>query len=146
LITGSCLCGTVRFEVDGRVTPIQFCHCPRCRRTTGSAFFAQLAARTGDFRFVAGADEVAVWSAPVREEPPPYRRTFCRVCGSPVPVFDSEEPFVAIPAGSLDGDPGTRPFRHIFVAMKAPWHEIQDDLPRLPMRVPPDQRLPSKRH
>jgi hypothetical protein len=35
-----------------------------------------------------------------------------------------------IPAGCLDDDPGIRPAAHIFVASKAPWHPIADDLPR----------------
>ena len=32
--------------------------------------------------------------------------------------------------GAIDGDPGRRPVAHIFVAEKAPWFEITDDLPR----------------
>jgi hypothetical protein len=31
--------------------------------------------------------------------------------------------------GSLDDDPGITPASHIFVADKAGWHEITDDLP-----------------
>ena len=34
------------------------------------------------------------------------------------------------PFGSLDDDPGRGADDHIFVASKAPWHEITDDLPR----------------
>ena len=33
--------------------------------------------------------------------------------------------------GTVDGDPGARPTRHIWVSQKAPWYEIRDDLPRL---------------
>jgi hypothetical protein len=32
--------------------------------------------------------------------------------------------------GTVDGDPGVRPSEHIFVASKAPWHEITDALPQ----------------
>ena len=35
-----------------------------------------------------------------------------------------------MPAGCLDDDPGIRPERHIFVASKAPWHEISGALPQ----------------
>ncbi len=35
-----------------------------------------------------------------------------------------------IRAGSLDGDPGVRPVAHIWTSLKAPWYEIDDDLPR----------------
>jgi hypothetical protein len=32
--------------------------------------------------------------------------------------------------GPLDEDPGVRPAAHTFVAHKAPWYEITDDLPQ----------------
>src|SRR5439155_26248296 len=37
---------------------------------------------------------------------------------------------VFIAPGLLDDDPEMRPQAHIFVASKAPWHEIADGLPR----------------
>lgn len=36
---------------------------------------------------------------------------------------------VGIALATLDGDPGVRAERHDFVASKAPWFEITDDLP-----------------
>ena len=36
-ISGSCLCGGVRFEIEKAVGPVEICHCNRCRKTTGSA-------------------------------------------------------------------------------------------------------------
>jgi hypothetical protein len=74
---------------------------------------------------------------------PGFRRGFCRVCGSPVvnrpgpayqpalanPAIASE---LGVPLGILDDDPGVRPEAHCFVASKAPWFEITDDLPQYP--------------
>ena len=144
MVEGSCLCGAIRFGVDGRFTPIQFCHCRRCRKSTGSAFAAGIAARTHAFRWLAGEELAQQYTAPVRESPPPYRAAFCKQCGSPVPIYDSEQPFVIIPAGALDADPGTRPLRHIFVGVKAPWFEITDAVPQFAKHVPPEQQLPRK--
>jgi len=144
VLSGSCLCGGVSFRIEGRLSPIQYCHCTRCRKATGSAFMAALATRTGNFTWTSGADLVRTYAAPVREAPPAYRTMFCGRCGSTLPVFDPERPFVVVPAGTLDVDPGVRPFRHIFVGIKAPWHEITDDLPRFEEHVPPEQRLPVK--
>jgi hypothetical protein len=39
--------------------------------------------------------------------PPGYRRTFCTVCGAPVPTVDRG--IIRVPAGTLNGDPGIRP-------------------------------------
>ena len=145
MIEGSCLCGAVRFAIDGRVSPLQYCHCTRCQKSAGSPFAAAVAARTEDVRWLAGADQVRVFALPLRDEPPPYRRAFCQRCGSPLPVVDAERPFAVIPTGVLDGRPELTPFRHIFVSHNPPWYAIRDDLPQFPEHVPPEQRLPTKR-
>jgi len=131
MITGSCLCGGVRFEIAEAVGPFELCHCRRCRKASGSAFTALLGVRTRDFRLVQGRDLIATYEAPLLEAPPPYRTSFCRSCGSPVPDPDPSSEWFEIPAGLLDGDPGFRPDKHIFVELNAAWHEITDALPQL---------------
>ena len=74
------------------------------------------------------------------ESSPGNHRGFCRVCGSPLlSRFDHDPVYYGLPLGALDDDPGIRPKRHVFVAYKAPWFEITDDLPQfaeLPTRAP----------
>jgi hypothetical protein len=130
MITGSCLCGRVRFEIAGAVGPFELCHCSRCRKASGSAFTAMLGVQTRDFRFVQGRDLVATYEAPLLEAPPPYRTSFCRRCGSPVPNPEPGAEWFEIPAGLLESDPGLRPDKHIFVELNPPWHEITDSLPQ----------------
>ena len=142
MITGSCLCGGVRFEIDGGLTPIQYCHATRCRKATGSAFASEVAANASHLRWTSGEDLVTVYEAPLLREPPAYRNAFCRVCGSPVPVALEGTGFVVLHAGVLDGDPATRPFRHIFVGQGAPWHEITDEMPRFEQHAPRTERMP----
>ena len=38
MLTGSCLCGSVAYEVDADPGPFVHCHCRTCRKTHGSAF------------------------------------------------------------------------------------------------------------
>src|SRR5262249_45930173 len=135
MVTGSCLCGCVRFEIDGALTPIQYCHAARCRKATGSAFAAEIAAAASHFRWVRGEDLVTVFEAPLLREPPPYRHAFCRVCGSPLPVRLEGTDFVTLHAGVLDGEPETSAIWHIFVEQRAPWHTITDDMPRFDRRA-----------
>jgi hypothetical protein len=118
---GGCLCGGVRFEIEQIEGPFELCHCSRCRRTTGSAFAAGIWVRGEHFRLIRGADLVRTYEAPVLRSPPPYRTAFCSTCGSPVPLPDPGFPFVEVPAGTLDDDPGLR----------AAWFEITDDLPQM---------------
>jgi hypothetical protein len=140
MITGSCLCGAVAFEIDGRLTPIQYCHATRCRKATGAAFAAEVAAKASQLRWLRGRDLVTVYEAPLLRQPPPYRTAFCRVCGSPVPVALEGTDLVVLHAGVLDGDVATRPFRHAFVGQAASWHTITDDLPQFAHRAPHEGR------
>ena len=32
MLTGSCLCGRVAYEVDGKIGPVFYCHCTTCGR------------------------------------------------------------------------------------------------------------------
>lgn len=130
-IRGSCLCGGVRFEIARVVGPFELCHCPRCRRASGSAFAALVGVRTEDFRLLAGAELIRRYEAPIRERPPPYATAFCARCGSPAPDPPPGADWFEIAAGTLEEDPGLRPDRHIYVEGKAPWYEIADALPQL---------------
>ncbi len=141
MIRGSCLCGGVRFEVDGRATPIQICYAKRCQKTTGSAFAAELAVRADQFRWVSGEELITTWEAPLLREPPPLRRCFCSVCGSHVPVVREGGRYVGMMAGVLDDDPGSRPFRAIFTAQAPTWSKGLDELSTFEGRPPEAERL-----
>jgi hypothetical protein len=131
MIRGRCLCGGVRFELDRAVGPFELCHCPCCRKASGSAFAANLGVRAEDFRLLSGAALIRTFDAPIRERPPAYRAAFCARCGSPVPSPPTDAAWFEIPAGLLDDDPLLRPEKHIFVDCKSPWFSIADSLPKL---------------
>jgi hypothetical protein len=133
MLSGSCLCGGVRFEIDGKLGPASHCHCTMCRKSHGAAFGTYAAARASEFRVVAGADLIARYVSS-----PGIVRTFCSRCGSRLQWLRESKPEVVdIALGAIDGDPGVRPSFHIHVASKAPWHEISDALPQYAAGVPP---------
>ena len=133
MIRGGCLCGGVRFELEGAVGPFELCHCRRCRKTSGTAFTAMIGVRTADFRLLQGHDLIATYDAPILRHPPAYRVSFCCRCGSPVPNPEPSAEWFEVPAGALDDDPQLRPDKHIFIELKAPWFEITDALPQYDM-------------
>jgi hypothetical protein len=47
-----------------------------------------------------------------------------------VPGRPDDAPWIALPAGSLDTDPGLRPTGHVFFRSRAPWLDLDDALPR----------------
>ncbi len=122
---GTCLCGAVRFVVDGPLSWMAHCHCSMCRKHHGSLFATVVGAPVSRFRWLAGEENVASYASS-----PGATRNFCKICGSVAPVVLPQFDVVAVPAGNLQGDLGLRPGAHIFVGSKASWHEITDDLPR----------------
>jgi hypothetical protein len=64
------------------------------------------------------------------------------VCGSVAPLLDEGIGLAIAPAGNLEGDPGIRPTKHMFVASKAAWYAISDALPQYD-EYPPEFGMPS---
>ena len=122
-ITGSCLCGTVTYEITGSFQVMGHCHCSMCRKSNGAAFATWGIINGDQFRWTSGVEFVQGYeSSPGRE------RCFCKKCGSPL-VSTHSGAVTEVVVGTVDGDPGVRPGEHIFVGAKAPWYEITDALP-----------------
>ena len=126
--TGSCLCGAVRYEVQGELAPIQLCHCGDCRKAQGSAFGANIPVATENFRLVSGRESLRAY-----EHSPGKERVFCGRCGSPVISRLKAKPeLVRLRAGTLDAPVGAPLAFHFHTASKADWWEITDDLTQYP--------------
>jgi len=127
-VTGSCLCGGVRFEVTPPFIRASHCHCSRCRKHSGTAVCTQARVLREQFRLISGDDLIRVYG-----EGEGAVKAFCSVCGSS--LFGGKWPGgsqVSIRMGAFDDDPGIRPQFHTFVDSRAPWDEIGDELPRYP--------------
>ena len=121
---GRCLCGEVRYEVDGDFVAVVNCHCSMCRKHHGTPFATWAVAPAQHYRLTQGADSI------VRHESSPgLHRSFCGRCGSVTPEITPTGEHVVIPAGNLEGDVPP-PQLHMFVKSRAPWHAIADELPR----------------
>ena len=132
-MTGGCLCEAVRFRVTGPFLRAGNCHCVRCRKHSGGAMGTQGRVLREHFELLAGAESVRVYTPAEGAAV----KAFCAICGSS--LFGGtwpDGPEVSIRLGALDGDPGIRPQCHTFVREKATWHEILDDLPQHPGRLP----------
>lgn len=123
-ISGSCLCGGVRYEISGSFGGAGNCHCSRCRKSHGAAFASWAHVEPEQFRWTSGEEVVARY-----ETSPGKERCFCRQCGAPLAAVLSGQ-VREIVLASVDGDPGVRPGEHIFVGSKASWYEISDALPQ----------------
>ncbi len=119
--TGGCLCGAVRYRVEGPMRPVTACHCKQCRRTSGHHVAATAAPRAR----VAIEGQVA-WYA----SSPEARRGFCPTCGSNLFWERAGADTLSIFAGALDDPTGLRLVGHIFVADKGDYYRVADGLPQ----------------
>ncbi len=125
-MTATCRCGDVRIGITGRVGPLVYCHCSRCRKSSGSAHSANVNVRRRYWTWLSGEDRVREYASS-----PGVYRAFCTRCGSPIySRRDSESDILRLRLGLFDGDPQRRALAHFWVGSKAPWHSITDALPQ----------------
>lgn len=126
--TGGCLCGAIRYELEGELGPVTLCHCQYCRRAHGAPFVAVAFMRTDQIRWTRGADRIHEMGT----EGVGFR-AFCSRCATRLyNRAESTDRFTMLVVGSLDDDTGVQPRMHINLESKSAWYEIRDDLPRYP--------------
>lgn len=127
-IRGSCLCGAVRFRIDGQIGPVGQCHCSKCRKVSGTDGNAVFYAGARSLHWESGQALIRSFLIPDGDG---WGSHFCGQCGSPVPHQNKDGKIWFVPAGLLDDDPGFRGYAaHIHVASKAPWVVIADKAPQ----------------
>ena len=123
--SGSCLCGSVRYAVNGSIQGVTACHCSQCAKTTGH-YFAAVTCAMEDFSLE--AQEPLRWY----RSSPQAERGFCSRCGGNLfwrhtaPGTDH----TVLAAGSVDPPTHIRLTRHIFAAGKSDYYDITDGLPQ----------------
>lgn len=124
-LSGSCLCGRVRYTVSGEAQRFYHCHCSRCRKASGTGHATNLFVQ-GGLTWNSGAELIRTFKLPEAER---FTNTFCEVCGSRMPRFIEKLGMVFIPAGSLEDEPDMRPQARIFLDSRAEWSCDESALP-----------------
>jgi hypothetical protein len=123
---GSCLCGLVAYEALHLTGPYVYCHCPSCRKSSGSAYAANVSVPIEEFTITSGIEYISTF-----ESSPGKVRHFCSKCGSPLFTKIGDNPkFIRVRLGSLDTPFTEVSTAHIFTALKADWDQIRDGLPQ----------------
>ena len=81
-IQGTCLCGTVRYEIGGPLRMMINCHCSMCRKHHGSLYATFVGAPLMTFRWHAGESNIGYYRSSENA-----MRSFCRTCGSVMPTL-----------------------------------------------------------
>ncbi len=132
MLLGSCLCGTVRYELSAEPGPFGYCHCTSCRKASGSAHAANAPVTRNDFHVASGKERIREY-----ESSSGKFRAFCTRCGSPLYAYLAATPEVLrIRLGTLDTPFTKQPQAHTWVSDRAPWEPILDCIPQFARWAP----------
>lgn len=124
MMEGGCLCGAVRYRLEGAPLHADYCHCRMCQRSTGAPVVA----------WGTWPAERLAWLA---REPLTFAssekgaRSFCPSCGTQLTFVHADAPtLVDVTLASLDDPARFEPQSHGWTMSRIPWVDMGDDLPR----------------
>ena len=113
--SGGCLCGAVRYELDGEPIFQGHCHCVDCQKVTGKLSSYAVMADSGQ----------------------PYTRFFCSNCGSFIYGEPASMPGVrTVTAGTLDDTSVFEPQMIVYTKARPAWDRIDSGLPEFEAMPP----------
>ena len=114
---GSCLCGAVRYEIDGPIEHTSNCWCTMCQKQHGAASGPYANVATRALRFVQGAGMLTRYASS-----PGVERTFCTVCGSTLTwQAEATRERIGITLGTFDTPYEGKVTRELYVEDKPGW-------------------------
>ena len=126
-VSGSCLCGSVRFTVSPPTLFCGHCHCSMCRRNHGAGFVTWFAIPRGQFELETGEADLVRYSSSDHGS-----RSFCARCGSSLFCESSRHPDqIDVVLANMEGPIDRLPQVHIYFDDRAAWIVVEDGLPRL---------------
>jgi hypothetical protein len=122
-LDGGCLCGALRYRLNGTAIDAGYCHCRLCQRSSGAPVMAWATFAAADFAYTQGTPAIYRSS-------PQALREFCAACGTPLVFRRPGETTVDITMASLDDATAIAPEYHIWTASRIAWFNTRDELPR----------------
>jgi len=111
---GGCLCGAVRYRVEGEPRVVVHCHCRMCQKSSGAAFLTWATFAAPALRYTRG-------------EPKSFHssdhavREFCGACGSQLVFRSDGKDSLDVTVGSFDAPDAFQPVGNIWVASRRAW-------------------------
>lgn len=123
-LTGGCLCGAVRYRIEGGPKgDVAHCHCSMCRRAAGSVAVTWFTVDPARLTFTQGAP--ARYRSSEKGE-----RTFCGACGSPLTFWHADFPDdLDVTLGTLDRPEDMPATLNIWTQSRLPWLHLDAHLP-----------------
>ena len=123
--TGGCLCGAVRYRIEGAPRSTSLCHCRSCRLATGGPSLAwAIFFEEAKVSFERGAPAIY-------ESSPGVERGFCARCGTSLTYRRANRPgLFDVTTASLDDPEIFPPTKEIWVEERLSWVAPNPSLPQ----------------
>ena len=114
---GSCLCGAVRYEIQGPIDSTSNCWCTMCQKQHGSASGPYANVASSALKIVQGAQAITRYASS-----PGVERTFCKVCGSNLTwQDDGHRDRIGITLGTFDTPYEGKVTHDLYIESKPGW-------------------------
>lgn len=133
LVTGSCSCGAVTYEITGDPMMQLQCHCLNCQKATGAghnpiAVYTEdqvnAKGKLSEFKYRGDSGKMAT-------------RSFCPICGSQMMGRAEVMPGgVAVAVGTMDDSSFFTPQMAVYEKRKRHWDQQEAKIPGFPMMPP----------
>ena len=130
-ISGSCLCGSAKYESHAEPVMTAVCHCANCQKQTGTAF--SIIVGVPEDSLVFESEDTIAEYLDSGESGGAVHRRFCQKCGSPLLSLVDSVPGVGfIKAGTLDDKSWLNPTSHIWCSSAQSWLDLGSEIPVFP--------------
>ena len=132
-LTGTCLCGAVRYEASAEPVFSGHCYCTDCQKEAGGGHLTVAAVPDAAMKITGPTNTFTKLAASGQ----PNERTFCSVCGST--LFSRPRSMAGITllrAGTLDDPSQIAPSMSVYASRAHSWDQPNASIPRFP-EMPP---------
>ena len=125
-LSGTCLCGEIKFSGKTEIKRIANCHCLDCQKITGASFATIIFVNAEEISIVGSA---AVYKH-ISDSGSQLEKHFCRNCGSQMFSFNSSRAgLIGLRAGNLNEKELIEPQVNVYLERKTPSTLINSSLP-----------------
>ncbi len=126
-VQGGCVCGNLRFVLTDEPLFVQCCHCPRCRKLSGSVYGAHAIIESSKIQLLKGRPQ------PVRipsNDHAGEKICCCPVCKTLlwVHLLEFGDAVSYVNLGTLDEPQAFPPAFHLHIKAKLPWVDLPQEI------------------
>jgi hypothetical protein len=124
-ITGSCLCGAIRFTISAPINELRACYCTNCQKASGAAGSVNVVVPSSGFTLAQGTPKRY---SGIADSGRTLHRYFCGDCGSPIYSQRATAPdTLVVRAGTLENAGELKITASIWTKSARPWAHIEPE-------------------